>query len=73
VLVGYAVGVKVKTTSDGGDSCYWYEGVPLDSAAPPDKNGVVADGLGSAGAAKSICIGCHAGAGSNAMHEVIGS
>jgi hypothetical protein len=72
-LVGYAVGVKVKATSDGGDSWYWYERLPLDSGAPHDEHGVVADGLGSAGAAKTICVGCHAGAGSDAMHDVTGS
>ena len=72
-LVGYAVGVKVKPTSAGGDSWYWYERVPLDSSAPHDKNGVVADGLGSTGAAKSICVACHTGAGSDAMHNVTGS
>jgi hypothetical protein len=72
-LVGYAVGVKVKSKSAGGDAWYWYERVPLDSAAPHDKDGVVADGLGSAGAAKSICVGCHAGAGSDATHSVTAS
>jgi hypothetical protein len=72
-LVGYAVGVKVKAKSSDGDGWYWYERVPLDSGAPHDKNGVVADGLGSAGAAKSICVGCHAGAGSDNLHSVIGS
>lgn len=72
-LVGYAVGVKVKAKSAGGDGWYWYERVPLDSAAPHDDNGVVADGLGSAGAANSICVGCHAGAGSDRMHDVTGS
>jgi hypothetical protein len=72
-LVGYAVGVKVKAKSSGGDGWYWYERVPLDSAAPHDKNGVVADGLGSAGTANSICVGCHAGAGSDNLHSVIGS
>lgn len=69
-LVGYAVGVKIKAKSAGGDAWYWYERVPLDSAAPHDKAGVVADGLGSTGAAKSICVGCHAGAGSDATHSV---
>ena len=49
-LVGYAVGVKIKAKSAGGDAWYWYERVPLDSGAPHDRNGVVADGLGSAGA-----------------------
>jgi len=72
-LVGYAVGVKVKAESAGGDGWYWYERVPLDSAAPHDSRGVVADGLGSSGAAQSICVSCHAGAGSDAMHEVMGS
>ena len=72
-LVGYAVGVKIKAKSAAGDAWYWYERVPLDSKAPHDKNGVVADGLGSAGAANSICVGCHAGAGSDAMHSVTGS
>lgn len=72
-LVGYAVGVKVKAKSAGGDNWYWYERVPLDSPAPHDENGVVADGLGSAGAAQSICVGCHAGAGSDGKHDVSGS
>lgn len=69
-LVGYAVAVKVKAKSAGGDGWYWYERVPLDSAAPHDKNGVVADGLGSSGTADSICVGCHAGAGTDSMHDV---
>ena len=72
-LVGYAVAVKVQAASKGGDAWYWYERVPLDSAAPHDKSGVVADGLGSAGAAKSICVGCHAAAGSDSTHSVTGS
>lgn len=69
-LVGYAVAVKVGAASKAGDAWYWYERVPLDSAAPHDKSGVVADGLGSAGAAKSICVGCHAGAGSDTPHSL---
>jgi hypothetical protein len=72
-LVGYAVGVKIDDKSDGGKNWYWYERVPLDSAAPHNAKGVVADGLGSAGAAQSICVGCHAGAGSNDAHSVMGS
>jgi len=72
-LVGYAVAVKVRDESEAGDGWYWYERVPLDSAAPHDDNGVVADGLGSAGAAKSICVGCHAGAGSDAAHSLSAS
>ena len=66
-LIGYAVYRKVSAGT--GDSFYYYERVPLDSPAPHDTNGVVADGRGSAGPAKTICVGCHAGAGSDAMHS----
>jgi len=69
-LVGYAVSVKVADTSDGGANWYWYERLPLDSAAPHDAKGVVADGLGTAGPEKTICVGCHAGAGSDDAHFV---
>jgi hypothetical protein len=72
-LVGYAVGVKIAAESSAGASWYWYERVPLSSAAPHDKTGVVADGLGDTGPAKTICVGCHAGAGSDATHAVTGS
>ena len=65
---GYAVYVKTKADSAGGANWYWYETVPLDSSAPHDANGVVADGLGGSGTAKSICVGCHAGAGSDSAH-----
>ena len=71
-LVGYAVYAKVKATSDGGASWYWYERVPTTSAAP-NTAGIVADGLGSGGRAQSICVGCHAGAGSNDDHTLLGS
>lgn len=71
-LVGYAVYAKVKPTSDGGASWYWYERVPTTSMAP-NTNGVVADGLGSEGRALSICVGCHAAAGTNDDHTVLGS
>jgi hypothetical protein len=66
--VGYAVYLKTAADSANGASWYWYERVPLDSAAPHDASGVVADGMGSSGAARTICVGCHAGAGSDAMH-----
>jgi hypothetical protein len=66
--VGYAVYLKTNTESAGGDNWYWYERVPNDSAAPHDDNGVVADGLGNSGPAKSICVGCHAAAGSDMAH-----
>jgi hypothetical protein len=65
---GYAVYLKKQADSAGGANWYWYERVPLDSAAPHDANGVVADGEGSAGPALTICVGCHAAAGSDAAH-----
>ncbi len=66
--VGYAVYTKTAADSAGGANWYWYERVPLDSEAPHDANGVVADGNGGAGPAKAICVGCHVGAGSDAAH-----
>lgn len=61
-LVGYAVSVKLAATSDGGANWYWYERTP---------DGVVADGKGGSGTPKSICVSCHAGAGSDSdMHFV---
>jgi hypothetical protein len=67
-IVGYAVYVKAAATSAAGANWYWYERVPLDSGAPHDSAGLVADGYGSSGASKSICVGCHAAAGSDAAH-----
>lgn len=72
-VVGYAVGVKIDDKSESGANWYWYERVPLDSMAPHDSKGVVADGLGSSGTAQAICVGCHAGAGSNDAHDVMAS
>jgi len=72
-LVGYAVSVKIEAKSAGGDNWYWYERVPTASAAPHNADGVVADGLGSDGAAKSICVGCHAGAAVDEKHTVMTS
>lgn len=66
-IVGYAVYRHVKAGTTG-DTWYWYEKVPLDSMAPHDANGVVADGLGDKGPAMTICVGCHGAAGSDAMH-----
>ena len=65
--VGYAVYLNT-STAHGGGSWYWYERVPLSSMAPHDSAGVVADGLGTSGAAMTICVGCHMGAGSDAAH-----
>ena len=66
--VGYAVYLKTADDSAGGANWYWYETVPLDSEAPHDADGVVADGLGNSGTPKSICVGCHVGSGTDAAH-----
>jgi hypothetical protein len=66
--VGYAVYLKTKDDSADGANWYWYERVPLDHPAPHDKDGVVADGMGDSGPAKTICVGCHVAAGSDAAH-----
>lgn len=66
-LAGYAVSRHLSAGSSGG-AWYWYERVPLTSPAPHDSRGVVADGLGASGPAMSICVGCHAGAGTDAAH-----
>jgi hypothetical protein len=66
--VGYAVYLKTEDDSADGANWYWYERVPLDHPAPHDKDGVVADGMGDSGPAKTICVGCHAAAGSDAAH-----
>lgn len=65
---GYAVYLKTNADSAGGSNWYWYERVPNDSEAPHDSNGVVADGKGGGGTPKSICVGCHGGAGMDAAH-----
>lgn len=59
-IVGYAVALHVSEGTDGG-SWYWYEKIP--------GMGVVADGLGDTGPANTICVGCHQGAGIDAMHS----
>jgi hypothetical protein len=64
--VGYAVYLKTKADSAAGANWYRCERVPLDNAAPHDSNGVVADGMGDDGPAKTICVGCHMAAGTDA-------
>ena len=61
---GYAVYLKTQETSDGGANWYWYEDSPTFN--PP--GGVVADGLGDSGNAKTVCVACHAAAGSDPAH-----
>lgn len=65
---GYAVYLKTAADSASGANWYYYERVPLTSSAPHDANGVVADGLGSSGPAQTICVSCHAAAGSDTAH-----
>jgi hypothetical protein len=67
-IVGYAVYLKQAADSADGASWYWYERVPLDSPAPHDAAGVVADGTGGSGAPLTICVGCHAAAGADEDH-----
>lgn len=67
-ITGYAVFRHVTAGTTGG-TWYFYEKVPLSSAAPHDANGVVADGLGSSGPAQTICVSCHQAAGSDAGHS----
>ena len=57
--IGYAYYLKTAADSAGGASWYWYE---------TTDGSVVADGLGNAGVPKRVCVGCHAGAGTDAAH-----
>jgi hypothetical protein len=56
---GYAVYLKLAEDSAEGAGWYWYERIGTS---------VVADGTGDAGSARSICVGCHSGAGSDTAH-----
>jgi hypothetical protein len=58
--MGYSVYLKTAHESAGGDHWYWYERF--------DAAGLVADGLGTSGAAKTICVACHIAAGSDTAH-----
>jgi hypothetical protein len=58
-IVGYAVYLKTKAASDGGNTWYWYERVP---------QSVLADGFGDTTAPKQVCVSCHGAAGSDAAH-----
>jgi hypothetical protein len=57
-IVGYATYRKM--TAGGGDAWYWFETMG---------GSVVVNGLGTSGTAKTVCVGCHAGAGSDATHS----
>lgn len=65
---GYSVYLKTEDDSAGGANWYWYERLPPADAARFGLPEVAADGLGSEGNAKSICVSCHLAAGSDAAH-----
>ncbi len=56
---GYAVYLKLESDSAAGANWYWYERIG---------GSVVADGAGSSGPPKTICVGCHIGAGTDLAH-----
>ncbi|HKU38229.1 MAG TPA: cytochrome P460 family protein [Polyangiales bacterium] len=58
---GYAVYVKTEADSADGAHWYWYERLTPDGDP-------VADGMGDEGTAKTICVACHAAAGSDDAH-----
>jgi hypothetical protein len=58
--VGYAVYLKTEADSAGGANWYWYERLPGD--------GLVAEGNGDSGPAKTLCVSCHVAAGADAAH-----
>ena len=57
--MGYAVYLKTASDSEDGANWYWYERIG---------DSTVADGLGDSGPAKSVCVACHAAAGSDDEH-----
>jgi len=58
-VVGHAMYRKLAV--GGGEAWYWFE--------KTDADGVVANGAGTAGTPKTVCVGCHEGAGSDATHS----
>ncbi len=65
---GYAVTVKSDADRAGGDGWYWYARVGGQTKLPHDGAGVVADGLGAGGLARTVCVACHGTAGADADH-----
>jgi hypothetical protein len=69
--IGFSVYVKTSEDSDGGANWYWFERVPVAAdpiVFPHDSHGIVADGMGSSGPARLLCVSCHIVAGLNAEH-----
>jgi hypothetical protein len=60
--------LKLSADSAGGANWYWYEDNPTLNPA----GGVVADGKGDAGNPKTVCVGCHVAAASDAAHPGAG-
>ena len=64
-IIGYAVYRKAVAdpSPTDGSNWYWYERVPpgtvLPTPDPVQPNGVVADGRGTSGNPKTVCIDCH--------------
>jgi len=58
-VVGHAVYLKV--AAGKGEAWYWFD--------KTDADGLIANGLGNAGTPKTVCVGCHASAGSDANHS----
>ena len=52
-IVGHAMYRKLEA-GVGGDAWYWFE--------ETEANGLIANGTGASGSAKSVCVGCHSGA-----------
>ncbi len=61
-IIGYAVSRHTRPGTTG-DTWYWYERVPTDSALPHDPDGVAADGWGDYENVRARCVTCHAQAG----------
>lgn len=66
-LIGFAVSLKVGPTNTPAD-WYWFQQLPAGAQneslpEPIEPDGVVADGIGTAGNAQRVCSSCHAVAG----------
>jgi len=57
-IIGYAT--YLKTGPGGGESWHWYETI---------NGSLVANGPGTSGTPKDVCVACHAAAGSDADHS----
>lgn len=61
-IIGYAI--ELKTKAGAGDAWYWYEKTKSD--------GVIVNGSGGSGTAKSVCVGCHSSAGTATFgHDLV--